>query len=77
MWKRVGQAIGDLLARIVLTLFYFTIFVPFGLGVSIFGDPLGLRQNENENEDDNDNEATLWLERTTIDLTLDDARRLS
>lgn len=67
MWKRFGQAIGDLFARIVLTLFYFTILMPFGLGVRLFGDPLAIEENE----------GALWLELTTTDLTLDDARRLS
>ena len=42
-WKRIGQFIGDWIARIVLTLFYFSIFAPFGLGVRLFGDPLGIR----------------------------------
>jgi hypothetical protein len=68
IWKRIGQAIGDLLARVVLTLFYFTILLPFGLGVRLFSDPLDIQENI---------EGALWLERTTNDLTVDDARRLS
>jgi len=32
-WKRLGRAIGDLIGRLVLTVFYFTIFAPFGLGM--------------------------------------------
>lgn len=36
MWKRIGRAIGDLIGRIVLTVFYFTIFAPFGVGVRLF-----------------------------------------
>ena len=31
-WKRFGQAIGDFLARVILSIFYFAIFLPFGLG---------------------------------------------
>jgi len=31
LWKRFGQALGDILARVVLTVFYFTILVPFAL----------------------------------------------
>jgi hypothetical protein len=42
-WKRFGQFIGDLVARLVLTLFYFTLFVPFGIGVTWFSDPLQVR----------------------------------
>jgi hypothetical protein len=65
-WKRIGQFIGDAMGRVVLTLFYFTLFMPFGLGVRLFGDPLALRPGGHPK----------WLERKTLDLTLDDSRRL-
>ena len=65
-WKRFGQFIGDFIGRVVLTVFYFTLFMPFGLGVRFFGDPLALRPHS----------GSKWLERTTTDLTFDDARRL-
>ena len=65
-WKRIGQAIGDTIARVVLTIFYFTLFVPFGLGVRFLTDPLGIRQRG----------RSKWLERTTHDQTLKDSRRL-
>ena len=65
-WKRFGQFMGDLIGRLVLTVFYFTLFMPFGLGVRFFGDPLALRGRGPSN----------WLERTTKDLTLEDTRRL-
>jgi hypothetical protein len=65
-WKRIGQFIGDQVGRLVLTVFYFTLFMPFALGLRLFGDPLGIRPQGRPK----------WLERTTRDLTLDDARRL-
>lgn len=65
-WKRFGQAIGDFLARIVLSIFYFTIFLPFGLGTRLFSDPLRIKPSD---------EAPKWLERKTKDLTFEDARR--
>ena len=65
-WKRIGQFIGDQVGRVVLTVFYFTLFVPFALGVRLFGDPLALRPSN----------RAIWLERKTQDLTLDDSRRL-
>ena len=65
-WKKIGQFISDQLGRLILTIFYFTLFVPFALGVRIWGDPLALRQINGAN----------WLERKTHDLTLDDSRRL-
>jgi hypothetical protein len=65
-WKRFGQFLGDLLGRTVLTIFYFTLFVPFALIVRLFMDPLALRPRS----------ATKWLDRKTQDLTLEDSRRL-
>jgi hypothetical protein len=65
-WKRFGQLIGDLVGRVVLTLFYFTLFMPFALGVRLLMDPLGMRPHKH----------TKWLERKTQDLTIDDSRRL-
>lgn len=65
-WKRFGQFLGDLLGRTVLTIFYFTLFVPFALIVRLFMDPLALRPRS----------AAKWLERKTQDLTLEDSRRL-
>lgn len=65
-WKRFGQIIGDFLGRFVLTIFYFTLFVPFALIVRFFMDPLALKKTG----------PSTWLERKTQDLTLDDSRRL-
>ena len=65
-WKQFGQFMGDLIGRVVLTLFYFTLFMPFGLGVKLFGDPLGVRSRSRPK----------WLERQTHDLTIEDGRRL-
>lgn len=65
-WKKFGQAIGDFVARIVLSLFYFTIFAPFGLIVRLFIDPLNMKGRHPKG----------WLDRTTRDREIDDARRL-
>jgi hypothetical protein len=65
-WKRIGQFIGDFIARVVLSLFYFTLFAPFGIGVRLFGDPLDTRTKTN---------PSLWVDRSTRDLALEDARR--
>lgn len=66
LWKRFGQFLGDFIARVILTSFYFTIFAPFGLGVRLWGDPLEIRPNV----------TAKWLERTTRDLNIKDTRRL-
>ncbi len=67
VWKRVGQALGDLIGRVVLTVFYFTLFLPFGLGVRLLGDPLTIHPKHHAK----------WLDRTSRDLHIEDARRLS
>jgi hypothetical protein len=46
--------------------FYFTLAMPFGLGVRHRADPLGIRPGK----------PAKWLERRTQDLTLKDTRRL-
>ena len=63
-WKRFGQFLGDILARVVLTLFYFTLFLPFGIGVTVFSDPLRRRLK-----------AAAWLPYDREPPTLEDARR--
>jgi hypothetical protein len=68
IWKRIGQTIGDFIGRIVLTVFYFTLLAPFGLGVRLRGDPLAIKPSKHKVQ---------WLERTTRDRTLIDVRRLS
>jgi len=42
-WTRVGRALGDLQARILLTVFYFLVVAPFALVVRLTADPLALR----------------------------------
>ena len=66
-WKRFGQFLGDILARVVLTLFYFTLFLPFGLGVTLFSDPLMTRKDV----------SRAWLPRDNQDVepSLEEAGR--
>ncbi|MBE7552907.1 MAG: hypothetical protein HS126_17690 [Anaerolineales bacterium] len=64
-WKVFGHFLGNLLARVVLTIFYFTVFVPFAVGVRLFSDPLYLKTMP----------AKLWHSRHTGDQTLEDVLR--
>jgi len=66
IWKRIGRFMGDVVGRAFLTLFYFTLFVPFAVGVRLLGDPLAMRPRV----------RAKWLDRRTQDLTLKDSRRL-
>ena len=65
-WRRVGQAIGDFIGRLVLTLFYFTLFMPFGLGVRLWADPLDIKSSYQNG----------WLNRSTRDSDINNIRRL-
>ncbi len=65
-WKQIGQMLGDLVARIFLTLFYFTVFVPFGLAVRFFQDPLQLASH---------GQTSFWLRREPREQSLRDAQR--
>ena len=64
-WKAFGQFLGDWLARVVLTIFYFSILVPFGVGVRLFADPLHIKSLPDQ----------LWRPRPTGDQTLEDTMR--
>ncbi len=67
VWKRIGQFLGDLIGRVGLTLFYFTFFLPFGVGVRLFSDPLGIRPTHKPG----------WSERTSYEMKIEEMRRLS
>jgi hypothetical protein len=64
-WREFGQFLGNWLGRVVLTLFYFTVFVPFGLGVRLLGDPLHIKKQPEQ----------LWRPRETGDQSLKDVLR--
>ena len=65
-WHRfsiISSIISDTNARVVATLFYFTILVPFGVGSTLFSDPMHTKQ-----EDAN------WHEREPVPNDLESAR---
>ncbi len=64
-WKAFGHFLGNALARVVLTFFYFTVFVPFGLGVRWLSDPLHIKTTP----------TPLWRPRSTGDQSLEDVKR--
>jgi hypothetical protein len=64
-WKAFGRFMGNIVGRVALSVFYFTIFVPFGLGVRLAGDPLKLKPGS----------GGLWQPRTTKDQALADVTR--
>jgi hypothetical protein len=51
-WKRIARAVGTFQARILLTIFYAVLVLPFGIVVRLFSDPLRIKRR-----------PTQWLER--------------
>jgi hypothetical protein len=64
-WRRFGQWMGDRIARLLLTVLYFTVAVPFGLLVKLTQDPLDTRSA-----------APAWTARPQQDDSLDQAQRM-
>ena len=64
-WRDFGRAIGGVVAAVFMTVFYFTVAIPFGIGARLFRDPLGLKGGKPR-----------WLSRETKPQTLEEARRL-
>ena len=65
-WQQFGQLIGDLFARIVLTILFFTVLMPFCIGIRLFGDPLKMKS---------DNQVTCWTECSADTPNLTRSRR--
>ena len=63
-WQAFGKVIGNLVGRVVMTVFYFTIAAPFGLALRLFSDPLKMKPAKPQ-----------WEPRETEQPTLEDARR--
>ncbi len=63
-FKIITAIIGDVQGRLIVTLFYFTILVPFGLASRLFSDPLHLKATE-----------AAWVERTPVPEALEAAQR--
>jgi hypothetical protein len=47
-WKRIAQEIGNFQARVLLTIFYAVLVLPFGIVVRLFFDPLRTKQRPTE-----------------------------
>jgi hypothetical protein len=55
---------GDQVARVVLTVFYFSLALPFGIGVRLAADVLGRKS------------APAWLPKEAAEATLETATNL-
>ena len=61
-WQLIAQANGDLIARLTVVAFYYTIFAVFAIPVRLFADPLSLKR------------PIVWLDRKPVGASVDDAR---
>lgn len=43
-WKIIGTQIGSFNARLLMTLFYFTVLLAFGLSNTLIADPLRIKR---------------------------------
>ena len=64
-WKRVARKIGDVQARVLLTLFYFFVVGPFALLIRWRSDPLAIKAGTPRGWRPKEDEAGTPMERAT------------
>jgi hypothetical protein len=65
-WRELSQKAADVQARVLLTVFYFTLMIPFGVVFGLLKDPLRIKSRPS---------GTYWVERKPVSETLADAQR--
>jgi hypothetical protein len=50
-WKKIAHKIGNFQARVLLTVFYAVLVLPFGLAARLFSDPLRIKKRPTEWQD--------------------------
>jgi hypothetical protein len=65
-WRELSQKTADVQARVLLTIFYFTLMLPFGLVFGVLKDPLRIKQRPT---------GSYWLDRKPGSADLADAKR--
>lgn len=64
VWKRIGHAIGNFQARVLLTIFYGVLVFPFGIAARLLSDPLRIKRR-----------PTQWLDHPSEAYDLQWAKR--
>ena len=49
-WKGFSRRMGNYQSRVMMAILYFTVVLPFGLGVTLFGDPLKIKHSRDWND---------------------------
>src|SRR5688500_12114310 len=65
-WREMSQKAANVQARVLLTIFYFTMMLPFGIVMGLLKDPLRIKQRPS---------GSYWVERKPTSGTLADAKR--
>ena len=63
-WKRIAHRIGDFQARVLLTVIYALLILPFGLTIRLFSDPLKIKKR-----------PAKWMDHPEDDIDLEWAHR--
>lgn len=63
-WKKFGHALGNFQARVLLTLIYYVLVLPFGLAVRVFADSMHMKKRPEK-----------WFDHPPLPNTLEEARR--
>lgn len=66
-WKGFAQRMGNYQSRVLMGFIYFTVILPFGLGITLLGDRLGIKRTSRSSN---------WQPKgLPLKPTLDEARR--
>ena len=63
-WKKFGHALGNFQARVLLTIIYYVLVLPFGLAVRVFADSMHMKKRPDR-----------WFDHPPLPNTLEEARR--
>jgi hypothetical protein len=63
-WKRFGHTLGNFQARVLLTLIYYVLVLPFGLAVRVFADSMHMKKRPEK-----------WFDHPPLPNTVEEARR--
>jgi hypothetical protein len=67
-WMRFAHVVGVFNTKLIFTLFYYLLLLPFGVAMRFFADPLKVRMTPKNSN---------WLDRETRDRTLADLQKQS
>jgi hypothetical protein len=67
-WVRCSNVLGRIILTLLMAVLYFIVFLPIGIGIRIFGDPLNTKKQAGD---------SFWKKRAPLSDTLDSVRKQS